>query len=300
MKISNSKKELARIISENGGWLCADFAAQQDDGEVWFSSVKPEWNTGRGCFSMGYEDHFTVGTLIHNRHQCILSRAEYFHLYQVQDADGWIEWNGGECPVEVGALIDVKYRDLHVQLGSKVGDRSAVEMYATTHWRNSGGAADIIAYRLHNPEQDKPRFCESVMGSIPEPTASPTIEQLAADYRNAKEYADRKQQEADSAKADADDMLKELELAGEAIGLTVSPITAKQEPELVITDWRDLQTGDLVWVEEEGDRVAEGEYEVLEVEVPDYDGKRTIRIRGGEGGRFWINYENGWRFIRRP
>ena len=57
-------------------------------------------------------------------------------------------------------------------------------------------------------------------------TAGLTIEQLAADYRNAKEYADRKQQEADDAKADAVSKLKSLELAGEANGLLVSPIAA--------------------------------------------------------------------------
>ena len=74
--------------------------------------------------------------------------------------------------------------------------------------------------------KSKPEFCESMMGSIPEPTAKPTIEQLAADYRNAKDYADRKQQEADDAKADAVSKLKSLELAGEANGLLVSPIAA--------------------------------------------------------------------------
>lgn len=71
------------------------------------------------------------------------------------------------------------------------------------------------------------------MRSIPEPTAKPTIEQLAADYRNAKDYAERKQQEADDAKVDEDAKLKALELAGEALGLLVSPITEKQEPGLV-------------------------------------------------------------------
>ena len=218
MKISNSKRQLARIISENGGWLCADFAAQQDDGEVWFSSVKPEWNTGRGCFSMGYEDHFTVGTLIHNRHQCILSRAEYFHLYQVQDADGWIEWKGGECPVDKDARIDIR------MTGGKT-------YYDTdTHWGWNANLFKITHYRLHK-QQSKPEFCESVVRSIPEPdeqvwTNPPSIEQLATDYRNAKDYADRKQQEADSAKADADEKLRVLEIAGEAHGLLVTPIAA--------------------------------------------------------------------------
>ena len=86
--------------------------------------------------------------------------------------------------------------------------------------------------------KSKPEFCESVMRSIPEPdeqvwTNPPTIEQLAADYRSSLDFALRKQQESDDAKADVDARLKALELAGEAIGMTVSPITAKQEHELV-------------------------------------------------------------------
>ena len=92
------------------------------------------------------------------------------------------------------------------------------------------------------PEQAKPEFCESVMRSIPEPEAKPTIEQLAAEYRNAKGYAERKQEEADAAKADAEAKLKALELAGEALGLLVSPINAKQKSELAI----EVKVGDEV------------------------------------------------------
>ena len=296
MKISKSKQELARIISENGGWReMAKFSAQDKDGDVYHFATKPTINAGheawhhKGCIGEG---EFTAETLP-NWHQTILSREEYFHLYPAHDADWWIDWKGGAAnPVEFGVLVDVKLANGEVL--NRVSANSGAE------WRHCWGDTNIIAYRLHKPEQAKPEFCESVMRTIPEPEDKPTIEQLAADYRSAKDYAESKQQEADDAKADAEARLKALELAGEAIGLLVSPITAKQEPELAITDWRDLQTGDLVWVEEEGGRVAEGEYEVLEVEAPDYDGKRTIRIRGGEGGQFWINYENGWCFIRRP
>ena len=87
------------------------------------------------------------------------------------------------------------------------------------------------------------------MRSIPEPdeqvwTNPPSIEQLAADYRNAKDYAERKREEADDARADAEAKLAELVAAGEALGLVVS--VAGAEPELVINDWRDLQVGDVV------------------------------------------------------
>jgi hypothetical protein len=76
---------------------------------------------------------------------------------------------------------------------------------------------------------------------------------LAADYRNTKDYAERKQQEADDAKADAEAKLAELVEAGKAIDIDVSPITVKKEPDLVITDWRDLQVCDRIWVGDSGD-----------------------------------------------
>lgn len=150
------------------------------------------------------------------------------------DADGWIEWNGGECPVERGTLVDVRFKDGMEMVGTPAGQTPDHLPRNMTAWACSSAPGAIIAYRLHKAEQAKPRFCKSVMRSIPEPEAKPTIEQLAAEYRSAKNYADRKQEEADDAKADADVKLKELELAGEALGLLVSPITANQESELAI------------------------------------------------------------------
>jgi hypothetical protein len=179
MKISKSKVTLAAKIKSSGfEWpQFGKWATQDKDGEVFISGGEftPVRRSGEvnWCFDVPYKSagkvEFGVGWF-----QCILSRAEYFHLYPAPDA--------------------------------------------------------------------KPEFCESVMRSIPGPEAKPTIEQLSADYRNAKDYAERKQQEADAAKADADAKMKSLELAGEANGLLVTPITSKQEPELVIA----VQVGDEV------------------------------------------------------
>lgn len=229
MKISKSKQELARIISENGGWReGADTCSCDHDGYVSFFVGNPTRNGGSWLDNSDCE--YIGGTIatkyekIKNWHQTILSREEYFHLYPAPDA--------------------------------------------------------------------KPRFCESVMRSIPEPTAKPTIEQLAADYRSAKDYAERKQEEADDAKADADARLKVLEIAGEAIGLLLSPITAKQEPELSITDWRDLQAGDVIsvsgkWWEPDS-----------EYTVDENDGSRDAPIRVGD---YWaLIGECSFKFISRP
>ena len=140
--------------------------------------------------------------------------------------------------------------------------------------------------------KSKPEFCESVMRSIPEPTAKPTIEQLVADYRNANDYYERKQKEADDAKADADEALRRLCLAGEEIGLIVTPIAAKQESDQVITDWRDLQAGDVIsvsgkWWEPDS-----------EYTVDENDGSRDAPIR--VGGYWALIGECSFKFIRRP
>lgn len=177
MKISNSKKQLAKIIHENGGWRNgAEFASQgRKTGAIGFVRTRPRrcrdvWQTVESALV----EVIHPDVLIPNWHQTILSRDEYFYLYP--------------APVEV--VIENK-TSCHLTVADK-----------------------------------------------------PTIEQLAADYRNAKDYAERKQQEADAAKADAEVKLAELVAAGKAIGLVLS--VAADEPEMVITDWRDLRVGDEV------------------------------------------------------
>lgn len=65
---------------------------------------------------------------------------------------------------------------------------------------------------------DAQQYCESVMRSIHEPSDTPTVEQLAADYRNRRDYAERLQREADAARAAADETLTAL---GEACRVLV-------------------------------------------------------------------------------
>ena len=155
MKISNSKKQLAKIIHENGGWRDgAGFAAQDRNASVTFFVDAP-WRCETSWEASEFEALSGFGVIaksLPNWHQTILSRDEYFHLYP--------------APVEV-----------------------VVENKTTCHLTV---------------------------------TDKPTIEQLASDYRNRKDYADRKQQEADAAKADAEAKLAELVAAGKALGLVVS------------------------------------------------------------------------------
>lgn len=64
---------------------------------------------------------------------------------QKADADGWIEWHGGECPVGNDVLVDFRMRD------------GAGEVHTSKpghlRWSHTGGDGDIVAYRQHVKEK---------------------------------------------------------------------------------------------------------------------------------------------------
>lgn len=57
----------------------------------------------------------------------------------------WIEWTGGECPVDYCTLVDVRHRDGDVFFAEAAGFASAHD------WDHDDVGGDIMAYRLHNP-----------------------------------------------------------------------------------------------------------------------------------------------------
>lgn len=60
-----------------------------------------------------------------------------------QERDEWIEWDGGDCPVYSGELVDLKLRDGRVTKSFFAGGGD---------WQCHGYGTDIIAYRII-PEQ---------------------------------------------------------------------------------------------------------------------------------------------------
>ena len=292
-------------------------------GKGYFGAMRPRFDKASGSMIvygvLGADVVSFECEKVSNWHQTILSRDEYFHLYPVAeaapDADGWIEWSGGKCPVERESLVDYKLLSGTVcVIGEAAGDLI---------WQHGEvGTASIIAYRLHKPEV-KHEFCESVTRSIPEPEsidglcakvteenkhqhvdAKPTIEQLAQDYRNRKDYADRKQAEADAAKADAEDKLAELVAAGKAIGLVLSvehevSVITPALPQLIAGDWRSWrqwEVGDLISWSIVGHI---GEFRIISVH---HDQSRNIgdfEVEDKHGGVYRV-YGNECRFIRRP
>ena len=285
MKISKSKQELARIISENGGWRDGYFAAQGQNGFVYFYFSKPR-KSGDFWHGSDTPTKSIEAKKLANWHQSCLSREEYFHLYPAPDDDGWIEWKGGECPVGEDDIIDVRFGDGYELFGV---DRD-------WHWGDAADDGNIIAHRQHKPGQTEPEFCESVMRSIPDPEAKPTIEQLAADYQTKLDIATRAQEEEDAHRCGAEVALSKLEIAVNALGFKIEPITAKQEsePEPMIA----VQVGDEVECVESNIKRDKYNGMVGRLRLIDEDDTSTPYLVdfGGEA-KIWCH---AVKFIRRP
>jgi hypothetical protein len=62
------------------------------------------------------------------------------------NADGWIEWKGGDCPVPYGTMIEVRFRRGNVEGPIKALDIDAGASPA--FWQHDGISSDIIAYKV--------------------------------------------------------------------------------------------------------------------------------------------------------
>ena len=51
--------------------------------------------------------------------------------------DPWIKWNGGECPVPLDTIVEVKFRD---------GDSQSGHPAYAYYWHHDGDGADILTY----------------------------------------------------------------------------------------------------------------------------------------------------------
>lgn len=141
-------KLIELMLSAGVRWpVGATHAAQDADGEQFWYTQRPKyvgasWD-GAANVPAPCEDMQSVSD-DHDTHA--VTREEY------QEAGGWMLWEGGECPVEYGTQVDVKYRNgqntEHVEAGvsdSKTGSRGGLW---ATNWEHVDGQHDIVGYRL--------------------------------------------------------------------------------------------------------------------------------------------------------
>lgn len=137
---------LVQELPNRGGWPDGALNATQDeDGEVCFSEGSTPvfglsaWHDGDWC---GNEFH-TIRA--RDYATAIITRDQYESALAASKAvvghNGWIQWAGGECPVDSDAIVEVKYRKPNpCQFNNdRAGDFT---------WSHDGIDGDIIAYRM--------------------------------------------------------------------------------------------------------------------------------------------------------
>ena len=139
---------LVEYLPENGGWPHATTSIGQDwDRELMFY--------GRGCVRTGiilddlaidHRKRFDTGVKI-TREQYEAALAASKEPLTGTGVDGWIDWPGGECPVNGVVIVDYKMRDGCVQ----------TEPAHILRWDHNGTDSDIIAYRLSQPQDANSR-----------------------------------------------------------------------------------------------------------------------------------------------
>ena len=167
--MTKEKRELIEILLDNvkpEDWPEDLLFAAQDTStfRVFFYSQEPQIRGGR-YFSGSGESYysFEADEICNHWNKTIVHRDEFMKRWNernpVVDSEGWIQWNGGEMPVEKGTLIDVKYRDqsenIRVMAGFAFCEIGSNPLMSAVEWKHYGSPGDIIAYRLHVPQEQK-------------------------------------------------------------------------------------------------------------------------------------------------
>ena len=162
--MNTSNKTLLQILVEelpkNGGWLRDVKTMTQDrSGDIWgYDCASPYLGRGNFWSSKSGEDlvrnsKIEVRDVAVDWNTAIITREQY-EAALADKNDGWIEWGGGDCPVPCGTLVDVRYRDGR-QLNTLSANNGTLNPRDASFvfWRNDGNEKDIIAYRLHRPQE---------------------------------------------------------------------------------------------------------------------------------------------------
>ena len=138
---------LVEELPKRGGWPddSDEMSQSQFDCEIYTESkFLPDFYVGERAEDNGIDNGVT--------------RDQYEAALAAKN-DGWIEWGGGECPVEKGTLVDVRYRNgkenHHVGAGLSFCDTGSNPDLNAEDWSKDGTSSDIIAYRLHQPAKSE-------------------------------------------------------------------------------------------------------------------------------------------------
>nr|DAQ24801.1 MAG TPA: hypothetical protein [Caudoviricetes sp.] len=152
---------LVKELPHRGGWPEGALNATQDkDGQVCFSAgAVPEfgyvaWEGGDWLgneFYTARASDYATAIITCEQYEAAIAASK-----AVVGHDGWIQWAGGECPVDSDAIVEVRFRNpsRHEFNSDRAGD---------FYWSHHGFDGDIIAYRLQQPTKSE-QACDDSAG----------------------------------------------------------------------------------------------------------------------------------------
>ncbi|MEY5979665.1 hypothetical protein WJD75_22735 [Salmonella enterica subsp. enterica serovar Corvallis] len=139
---------LVQELPKRGGWPKLVSRIHQDhDGDVygWTGlSSKLLFNINiiaDDCRPYGLDESIE-NMVTHSQYESALAASKEPLTGMV--VDDWIEWGGGECPVNASEMVDVIFGR---------GGIMSTNIAGCWRWNHSGTDSDIIAYRLHQPQE---------------------------------------------------------------------------------------------------------------------------------------------------
>lgn len=137
---------LVEELPKRGGWPDGVVCFAQDvDGFFAGYKRKPTPSYGGIWTSDGYlnDSGWWSKALDFDRETAIITREQYEAALAAKN-EGWIEWGGGRCPVDDVTEVDIKFLAGGIVYGVDAGKY---------YWPRTGQEHDIIAYRLHKPQE---------------------------------------------------------------------------------------------------------------------------------------------------
>ena len=130
---------LAQELPKFGGWPKGVDAVEQDSEGQLFEMDSDYCSD----FMLKKCDDWLTAVVTKSQYEAALAASK-----AVAGHDGWIQWAGGECPVDSDAIIEVKFRrhNKNQYNNDRAGDFD---------WLHTGSSCDIIAYRLQKPTKSE-------------------------------------------------------------------------------------------------------------------------------------------------
>ena len=245
----------------------AECATQEGGGCAYFwksyrlSYVRGDWVHGSGYGLISEDWSHSLSELAVDHTTAIITRADW-QAERERIAGGWIAWGGGECPVAEGVRVDAKFRNNEIAMNCEAGThKSDHGTMCAQIWTHDDHPGDIIAYRLHKPEQASVEAIEAGIAAADAGKVKPIAEVKSMYEYNPIHTRDRILEIDRTTEALEEERVALVQrLADE--GFVLARVDGKVAPVEDMSDWRNWEAGDIIEMIGDGwaDLSQDGEY----------------------------------------